>query len=219
MKSYSIVILLLFLVSQSSFAATVDFDFNSMVRDINYQYELHPNYTFENMCIGTLSMTITIPENTEQVYFCWTTSSRYPPRIFNRKSIDIFDKSCVKTVVEGVKAYTHFKVEFRIDGDLYETSDFAVDDYMDPKDLEYLENFQINDVDNIIEETPIIEFSNRTLKIKSDEIIPLTINSIDGKVVFNNYINQYAEIELYSGLFIITYGNINHLTIKKIFIK
>ena len=199
---------------------TIDIDFDSLINEIRYEYELYPNHSPEFMCMGTLYVGINIPDETNEVVFCHTQSNRYPPTVFYSRPLDISGKSSVETTIDRVKAHTYFRVVFYINGIAYRTSDLAVDDYIAPEDLEYLKTLEDpNAIDDVSVNEPVIEVYDRTISIKTDSVLILTIRTIDGKTVIIDRIDQSVQIPLDSGIYILTYHYDNHSNTKKIIIK
>lgn len=199
---------------------TPDFDVDSLISDVRYEYEIFPDLSPERMCIGDLYVRIEIPEKTDNVILYFTRGPQNPPQLFNSKHLEVFGKTSIEASVERLKAHNHFRVLFYIDGTAYSTSVFAVDDYIIPADLEYLNKLQGQDaVGAVTDEGPVIEIKNRAVSIICDSILYLTINTVDGKTMINERIDRHADIHLDSGIYIITYVDKQKKYIKKIMIK
>ncbi len=215
---------LIILWSSLSFASdTLDFDVDSLISDVTYQYEIFPDLSPDRMCIGTLSVTFDIPSETEQLIFYYArlhTDLPSPPRVFNQQYVDITGKSSVTVTAEQIKPFAYFSAYICINGQAYRMSNFAVKDYMDPHDLEYLEKLQAQDaVGEVSNEDPVIEIKDRAVSIRCDSVMYLTIRTIDGKNLYQERIDQYAQIPLYPGIFILTYGDKQNSYTKKLMIK
>lgn len=197
---------------------TPDLDVDSLISDVRYEYEISPDIPW--MCLGSLSVSFDIPEGTEKLYFYFTRYQWNPPRIFNRIPVDIAGKSSVNVTVDYIMPHAFFSALFYINGQAYRMSNYSVKDYISPEDLEYLEKLQSqNEVEEVSMEEPIMEITDRTVSIRCDSILHLTINTVEGKNIFNKKIDRYAEIPLNPGIFILTYVDNKNSYTKKIMIK
>lgn len=204
-----------------SFATdTLDYDIDSLIREVSYQYEIFPELSPERVCVGTLHIKIEIPERTEKIILYYTRDAQNPPRIFNSRRLDISGKTSVETSLDKMKPHSFFRVLYYIDGKAYRSSDFAIDDYIVPEDLEYL-NYILgqNGIRDVSVKAPTIQLSNRTVFIKSDIDLYLTITTNDGKLLLKEKIDKYAEIPLDPGIFILSLSDKQNFHTKKILIK
>lgn len=210
---------LVMLIYFSTLGKDIDFDPDSLLRDIRYEYEISSGYhdsKYWTMCLGTLSMTIEIPDSTEHILFCRangpTVKYLYPPFYNSLKPLDIDGVSAVDVNIENVGADSYFRVIFTVDGTLYYSSHFAINDLISTEDLNKLHESSANF--GVADEDVDIDVINGMLSIECTSDCNVEVFSVDGKTVFKRTIHKGLELPLQTGIFIVRVSS-NHKTMTK----
>lgn len=201
-----------------------DFHPDSLINEINYDYEITSGYyegKYWTMCLGTLSLTIEVPDSTESIHFLRangpTVKYLYPPFYNHIKHLDITGKSNIDINIENVGADSYFRIEFKINGTTYYSSHFAVNDLISSEDLERLKD--TNSCDEVTEEDFSLHIIGHTVFVECNSYCHIEVLSTDGKSQYVTTVCQGAEIPLNPGVFIIRVTHDNSITTKKIIIR
>ena len=223
MKKITFVTLLIF-ISFTSIIKANDFDPDSLISDINYDYEITSGYyndEYWTLCLGTLSLTIEVPDTVDRIIFQRangpTVKFKYPPFYNLHAHLDISGKSKVSVKREQVRHDSYFRVLFYTKEGCYPSSHYAVKDLISPEDLERLQ--ETNSAIEINEDAPQIEVINGGISIKCKDKCYIEVVSIDGKSIYCGTLYQDTEIPLYSGMYIVRNHFNNKCESKKIIIK
>ncbi|MBD5287018.1 MAG: T9SS type A sorting domain-containing protein [Bacteroides sp.] len=201
------------------------FDANpdSLISDIHYDYEIvsGENYGKDFICMGTLSMTIEVPDSTNDIALMRakgpSVKKRYPPFYNLKRYLDISGEKNISVNEEGVRDSTYFRVEFYINRKAYYSSHYAVNDFIAPADLELL--YGSNSLIELDEDDARIEVAGGRIAVKCRSKCKLDVVSIEGKSIYQGYPNHDVEIPLQPGVYIVRLIVNNNCVSKKVVIK
>ena len=165
-----------------------------LIQDITYDYQLFYNNDSELDCVGTLSLLISLPENTSYLIFERTPSHM---TYFNINDVIFRGKTYYSTTSNITKPNMYWGTYFRVyavlsNGDIVYFSTYSINDYIDPQDLDLIlssvENAEINEVDLHVE--------NKNLYVNAHETLSLSVSDLSGNLLFTGEIQQTAVIPL-----------------------
>lgn len=221
MRTGCLTILLIFSI-MSALSKSNEIEPDSLITEVNYEYKIESGDNGNSFCLGTLFISINVPDSTEQVVFyrangpTTTELHRYPPFYNHIRPIDILGKSKIKVKAEAVEGNTYFRVSFRVNGSNYYSSHFAINDWISPEDIEKLNGTDA--ISDIKEEIPIIELLSKQISIKCNSPYFVDILSMEGKTIFNKEFSCNSTISLASGIYIISLRHNGKKYTKKIVI-
>ena len=193
-----------------------DFDFDSLLKDIVYHYDLNLNAGDPDfICEGFLTLSLDVPEGTEEIYFRRT--PRPNRRIFNVIPISCNGESNLNISIDRVFANTFFKVTFFINGKGYTTSTYDVNTFISPEDLEILQS--VSSVGEMVVKSPVIEMQSQSISIKCTSELNVSIHTLDGRTIYYNTIDKDTEISISPGIYILNAQNSDTSLSKKVIIR
>lgn len=167
---------------------------DALIQDITCNYQLFYNNDSELDCVGTLSLLISLPENTSYLIFERTPSHM---TYFNINDVIFRGKTYYSTTSNITKPNMYWGTYFKIcaifpNGDRVYSPIYSINDYIDPQDLDLIlssvEDAEINEVD--------VQIENKNLYINAHESLSLSVFDLSGKLLFTGEIQQTAVIPL-----------------------
>ena len=183
------------------------FESETLIQDITYDYQLFYDYNWSEFdCVGTLSLSISLPENTRYLIF-----ERTPSHMTYSDLNDVIfrGKTYYSTTSNIIKPNMYWGTYFRVyavlsNGDIVYSPIYSINDYIDPQDLDLIlssvEGAEINEVD--------LQVENKNLYVNAHESLSLSVFDLSGKLLFTGEIQQAAVIPLdniSSPVIIVTY--------------
>lgn len=215
---------LLVLLSSTTVVKGNDFNPDSIIREVSYDYEIISGTIADKSwtdCMGTLYLSIEVPDSTESMVFSRangpSVKHRYPPFYNTHRPLDISGKSNIDVYAEYVRSDSYFRIRFTMNGTAYYTSHFAINDLISPEDLEILKD--LSGCAELEDQDASVEVAGRTLTIKCDSLCNVDVVSVDGKTLFSDTICRDYEIPLQPGIFIVRICQNNTVTTKKIIVR
>ncbi len=194
------------------------------ITDINYSYELFNKSQSKFDCAGTLTCSISIPENAKELIFERTSPYQYNHNyiFFSSKTPYSIDGApYINIEKENIHWNTYFRVRilFEDDSSIF-SAIYFINDYIKPSDLEILTG--ASNIEDI-ESSPVsIHVRNRRLYIENYDTANITIYDGQGIFLFSKLITGNEEIpidNIRSPYIILKYISPRNSLTKKILIK
>ena len=193
----------------------------TLIQDIIYDYQLFYDYNWSEFdCVGTLSLSIALPENTIRLFFEHTRSHM----TYSDLNDVIFKGKAYYSPTSNItKPDMYWGTYFRVyavlsNGDIVYSPKYSINDYIDPQDLDLL----LSSVDNTEIDEVDLHVENKNLYVNAHETLSLSVLDLSGKLLFIGEIQQTAVIPLdntSSSVVIVTYKTSSATKTIKMLVK
>lgn len=199
-----------------------------LCEEISYSYEIFFDEETNNYdCIGTLCITLSLPENCTKVLLERTYPHLLEDEDNFRKLFLRYKRECVvednKITIPNIYWGTFFRIRAQqSDNSWINSPIYHTNNYIESSDLDIILNSTLTSLYDVKDDNVTIQFINKDLHIHSPEVFSVTIYDLSGNAIFNGINQNTFEIpvdNVVSPFIIIFLKKSNNLIIKKFFLK